>query len=129
MGDFVECGLWMPSIRSSVWNLRPLDCFRTIAVVVIFQHRLHHQCIVQRSHSFVNQLSTYNNSSLATNSTNPEIIRIKMYSFAALALALALAPLALAKTDLTGCTSSVSGPSLIWYVPGTGELCEFLDCG
>ncbi|KAF4313219.1 hypothetical protein GTA08_BOTSDO00527 [Botryosphaeria dothidea] len=36
---------------------------------------------------------------------------------------------ALARTDLSGCTSSVSGNSLIWYVPGTGELCEFLDCG
>jgi hypothetical protein len=37
--------------------------------------------------------------------------------------------LALARTDLTGCTSSVSGPSLVWYVPDTGELCDFLDCG
>lgn len=35
----------------------------------------------------------------------------------------------LARTDLTGCTSSVDGASLIWYVPGTGELCEFIDCG
>ncbi|KAF2401609.1 hypothetical protein EJ06DRAFT_351149 [Trichodelitschia bisporula] len=44
--------------------------------------------------------------------------------------AAALLPaLALARTDLVGCTSSVSGPSLIWYVPGTGELCDFLDCG
>jgi hypothetical protein len=36
---------------------------------------------------------------------------------------------ALARTDLVGCTSSVSGPLLIWYVPGTGELCDFPDCG
>ncbi|KAF8863278.1 hypothetical protein BDZ45DRAFT_138881 [Acephala macrosclerotiorum] len=46
---------------------------------------------------------------------------------------LALAALATAKTDLSGCTSSATvaygGASLIWYVPGTGELCDFLDCG
>lgn len=38
-----------------------------------------------------------------------------------------------AKTDLTGCTttdvSSPAGASVAWYVPGTGELCDFLDCG
>lgn len=39
----------------------------------------------------------------------------------------------LARTDLTGCTStSVSSPagaSIAWYVPETGEVCDFLDCG
>jgi hypothetical protein len=45
-------------------------------------------------------------------------------------LSLALAPLAvLAKTDLAGCTSTAVGASLTWYVPGTGELCDLLDCG
>jgi len=45
-------------------------------------------------------------------------------------LSLALAPIAvLAKTDLAGCTSTAAGASLTWYVPGTGELCELLDCG
>lgn len=43
------------------------------------------------------------------------------------------ATLALARTDLEGCTrtdvSSPAGASYAWYVPGTGELCEFLDCG
>ncbi|ORY56340.1 uncharacterized protein BCR38DRAFT_451084 [Pseudomassariella vexata] len=38
-----------------------------------------------------------------------------------------------AKTDLSGCTSSETvtygGASMIWYVPGTGEICAFLDCG
>jgi hypothetical protein len=38
-----------------------------------------------------------------------------------------------AKTDLAGCTrtdiSSPAGASYAWIVPGTGELCEFLDCG
>ncbi|KAL7623555.1 hypothetical protein AAE478_007238 [Parahypoxylon ruwenzoriense] len=38
-----------------------------------------------------------------------------------------------AKTDLAGCVSSKTvafgGASLIWYVPDTGEICEFLDCG
>jgi hypothetical protein len=46
---------------------------------------------------------------------------------------LTLLPLALAKTDLSGCTSSdtvaYGGASVIWYVPDTGEICEFLDCG
>jgi len=41
--------------------------------------------------------------------------------------------LALARTDLTGCTStdvsSPAGASYAWYVPGTGEVCEILDCG
>ncbi|KAF4497466.1 siderophore biosynthesis enzyme [Fusarium agapanthi] len=44
---------------------------------------------------------------------------------------------ALAKTDLAGCTSydtvlsNANGmyASRIWYVPDTGELCDFLDCG
>ncbi|KAF2217618.1 hypothetical protein CERZMDRAFT_89573 [Cercospora zeae-maydis SCOH1-5] len=47
--------------------------------------------------------------------------------------AASLATLAFAKTDIGGCTSSdVSSPagaSMIYYVPGTGEICEFLDCG
>ncbi|TKA23073.1 hypothetical protein B0A50_07390 [Salinomyces thailandicus] len=44
-----------------------------------------------------------------------------------------LATLALARTDLVGCTStdvsSPAGASYAWYVPGTGELCDPLDCG
>lgn len=47
--------------------------------------------------------------------------------------AASFATLALARTDLEGCTrtdvSSPAGASYAWYVPGTGELCEFLDCG
>lgn len=39
----------------------------------------------------------------------------------------------LARTDLTGCSStSVSSPagaSIAWYVPETGEVCDLLDCG
>ncbi|KAK5113122.1 hypothetical protein LTR62_003701 [Meristemomyces frigidus] len=50
-----------------------------------------------------------------------------------LLLPASLATLALARTDLSGCTStdvsSPAGASLAWYVPGTGELCNFLDCG
>ncbi|KAF2966065.1 hypothetical protein GQX73_g7511 [Xylaria multiplex] len=38
-----------------------------------------------------------------------------------------------AKTDIAGCVSSQTvaygGASLIWYLPDTGEICEFLDCG
>jgi hypothetical protein len=45
----------------------------------------------------------------------------------------ALAGYAAAKTDIAGCVSSETvaygGASLIWYVPGTGEICDFLDCG
>ncbi|ETS74704.1 hypothetical protein PFICI_13188 [Pestalotiopsis fici W106-1] len=50
----------------------------------------------------------------------------------AVAAALFIAPIA-AKTDLSGCVSSETvaygGASLVWYVPDTGEICEFLDCG
>lgn len=47
---------------------------------------------------------------------------------------LALAALAAAKTDIGGCTSSATRDqwnqaSMIYWVPGTGEICEFLDCG
>ncbi|KAI0438577.1 hypothetical protein F4803DRAFT_87964 [Xylaria telfairii] len=52
---------------------------------------------------------------------------------ATLAIAALLAGQAAAKTDIAGCVSSETvaygGASLIWYVPGTGEICEFLDCG
>ncbi|KAI1751352.1 hypothetical protein F4782DRAFT_192972 [Xylaria castorea] len=52
---------------------------------------------------------------------------------AAFAAAAFLAGHAAAKTDIAGCVSSQTvaygGASLIWYVPGTGEICEFLDCG
>ena len=45
----------------------------------------------------------------------------------------ALATLALAKTDMEGCTSSATvaygGASMIFWVPDTGEICSFLDCG
>nr|OQO03077.1 hypothetical protein B0A51_17922 [Rachicladosporium sp. CCFEE 5018] len=44
-----------------------------------------------------------------------------------------IATLTQAKTDLSGCSStdvsSPAGASIAWYVPSTGELCEFLDCG
>lgn len=55
-----------------------------------------------------------------------------------LALAVALATSAVARTDLDGCTyyDSVVKPkddwayaTRVWYVPDTGELCQFLDCG
>jgi hypothetical protein len=58
-----------------------------------------------------------------------------------LAATLVLAASAFARTDLVGCTytdtvvqpSGLPGydayASRIWYVPGTGELCDFLDCG
>ncbi|KAI1918182.1 hypothetical protein LOZ53_000403 [Ophidiomyces ophidiicola] len=41
---------------------------------------------------------------------------------------------AFAKTNLQGCTSTTSVDSFsravnVWYVPGTGEVCELLDCG
>ncbi|KAI1360658.1 hypothetical protein F5Y08DRAFT_43326 [Xylaria arbuscula] len=44
-----------------------------------------------------------------------------------------LAGQAIGKTDIGGCVSTQTvaygGASLIWYVPDTGEICEFLDCG
>ncbi|KAI6086825.1 hypothetical protein F4821DRAFT_237541 [Hypoxylon rubiginosum] len=53
-------------------------------------------------------------------------------STALLSLLLLAGPAA-AKTDLSGCVSSETvaygGASLIWYVPDSGEICAFLDCG
>ncbi|KAI9666116.1 MAG: hypothetical protein M1821_004051 [Bathelium mastoideum] len=45
-----------------------------------------------------------------------------------------LAALAAAKTDIAGCTSSATRDqygeaSMIYWVPGSGEICAFLDCG
>ena len=47
---------------------------------------------------------------------------------------LALASLSSAKTDIEGCTTTATVNEYneainLWYVPGTGEVCEFLDCG
>ncbi|KAM3524866.1 hypothetical protein NHJ13051_004280 [Beauveria bassiana] len=51
---------------------------------------------------------------------------------------LSLASSALARTDLAGCTYTdlvvkptqmAAYASRLWYVPDTGEVCEFLDCG
>ncbi|KAF6803297.1 siderophore biosynthesis [Colletotrichum sojae] len=60
-------------------------------------------------------------------------------SFRYLASVAVLATVALAKTDLSGCTSSdaVVTPAnggtpyatRIYYVPDTGEICALLDCG
>ncbi|KAH6842657.1 hypothetical protein B0I37DRAFT_436374 [Chaetomium sp. MPI-CAGE-AT-0009] len=49
---------------------------------------------------------------------------------AALPLLLLAGPAA-ARTDYEGCVSTKlpAAQSTIWYVPGTGELCEPLDCG
>ncbi|RDL33656.1 uncharacterized protein BP5553_08024 [Venustampulla echinocandica] len=49
-------------------------------------------------------------------------------------LVVALAALVAAKTDIGGCTSSLTKneynqASVLWYVPETGEICEILDCG
>ncbi|KAJ5871275.1 uncharacterized protein N7529_003628 [Penicillium soppii] len=48
-------------------------------------------------------------------------------------LGLSLTNLATARTDLEGCVSSEIVidyyASYLWYVPGTGEICSFLDCG
>ncbi|KAI9719303.1 MAG: hypothetical protein M1812_003633 [Candelaria pacifica] len=48
--------------------------------------------------------------------------------YSAIALSLLVAAVQ-ARTDLAGCTSSAQGNSLIYYVPGTGELCQLIDCG
>ncbi|KAI0120958.1 putative siderophore biosynthesis enzyme [Xylariales sp. AK1849] len=57
---------------------------------------------------------------------------VRSHAIAALVAALLTTPIT-AKTDLGGCVSSETvaygGASLIWYVPGTGEICSFLDCG
>lgn len=45
-----------------------------------------------------------------------------------------LATMAAARTNLAGCTSSATvnqwnEASMIWFVPETGEICDFPDCG
>lgn len=52
-----------------------------------------------------------------------------MPSVKLISLSLALATFAAARTDLGGCTSSVTGNRYIYYVPGTGEICDIPDCG
>ncbi|KAJ5570612.1 uncharacterized protein N7459_010042 [Penicillium hispanicum] len=52
----------------------------------------------------------------------------------ALPILLGLAGLATARTDLSGCVSSRTydqwhEASMIWYVPDSGEICDFVDCG
>lgn len=47
---------------------------------------------------------------------------------------LALVGLSSARTDISGCISSQTTnqwheASMIWYVPGSGEICDFIDCG
>ncbi|KAE8139593.1 hypothetical protein BDV38DRAFT_280946 [Aspergillus pseudotamarii] len=51
-----------------------------------------------------------------------------------LPILLTLTGLAAARTDLDGCTKSATvnqwgEASMIWYVPDTGEICDFPDCG
>lgn len=56
-----------------------------------------------------------------------------MPSTTSLLTILSLALTTFARTDFSGCTSSKTvaygGASILWYVPGTGEICEALDCG
>ncbi|RHZ65490.1 putative cell surface protein [Aspergillus thermomutatus] len=54
--------------------------------------------------------------------------------FLPLLLATTLASTVYARTDLEGCISSSTRnqwneASMIWYVPGTGEICDIPDCG
>ncbi|KAL4958937.1 putative cell surface protein [Aspergillus stella-maris] len=51
-----------------------------------------------------------------------------------LAASVSLLGTAHAKTDIGGCISSATTnqwheASMIWYVPGTGEICDIPDCG
>jgi hypothetical protein len=52
----------------------------------------------------------------------------KMFSKCILLPAL-MATLAVARTDISGCTTTIIGQMAVYYVPDTGELCEFLNCG
>ena len=87
------------------------------ATILISQHKYHSK---QQTWKPVKMRTTIT-------TTTPALL---WASLATAALANGLRP---RKTDLTGCTStdvsSPAGASVLWYVPGTGELCEFLDCG
>ena len=52
-----------------------------------------------------------------------------MPSIKLMAASLALATLAVARTNLAGCTSSVTGNRIVYWVPDTGEICSIPDCG
>ncbi|KAL4943365.1 hypothetical protein BDV06DRAFT_139515 [Aspergillus oleicola] len=59
---------------------------------------------------------------------------MKLTFLSLLAASVTLVGTAHAKTDIGGCVSSATTnqwheASMIWYVPGTGEICEIPDCG
>ena len=64
-----------------------------------------------------------------------KVIRfLKMKSLSTSLILSALAATAVARTDLEGCISSATvnqwdQASMIWFVPETGEICDFPDCG
>ena len=64
---------------------------------------------------------------LSLKTLSVEAYKLNMHSYAIFTLG--FAALVSARTDLSGCTSTTAGASLIYYVPGTGEICKFLDCG
>lgn len=51
-----------------------------------------------------------------------------------MSILVSLIGLATARTDISGCVSSATRDqwgeaSMIWYVPSSGEICSFIDCG
>jgi len=113
---------------------------RASSISVDFHYRIN--TLVYQYHSL--QLQTYNFFETFQlvdkheNNSEKEHAIIKM-SYRLVASVAVLATTVLAKTDLAGCVSSDSVvtptqggtpyATVVWYVPGTGEICAALDCG
>jgi hypothetical protein len=118
---------FLPSVNPS-FLLTSLFDFYTFSRLPT-PHSLKHFPILRQQSSFrltsdlctTNQQHSHNNKITMRTSTNTILATA------------AFAAIAFARTDLEGCTStdvsSPAGASIAWYVPGTGEVCEILDCG
>lgn len=106
-----------------------------LAVIVCTLPLFHHH-IIGRSFAFCHSLSAHSLSSynfqtqVSTEHSNSQTFIMRSHI---IAVAFG-ASLALAKTDLGGCTSTATrdqygDASVLWYLPSDGEICEPLDCG
>jgi hypothetical protein len=101
----------------------------------VFIHSFTHSFIHSFTHSFIHSfIHSFNSSNKAFPTYNHihynrEKGTAKMLQSTLVLIPALLASLALARTDISGCTTTIQGQMAIYYVPDTGELCEFLNCG
>lgn len=85
-------------------------------------------------HTYKNPPTTASSITATTHQQPPKMTAPTPRLAAALPLILALLAAvapgpAAARTDYEGCVSTALPATTVWYVPGTGELCEPVDCG